>query len=338
MERHRQVERGLPAERGEDRVRPLALQDRRDRPRLERLDVRARRHLRVGHDRRRIGVDEDDLIPLFPQRLGALRAGVVELAGLPDDDGTGPENHDFLQIVASRHSEPPLYHGRRRLGPRCHASRGGVHEIPARVGSKHLGGLQHGSSFSFEPDARARLPFVDRARRRSEPTDGRRTPRLVRLAAAHLRRARVHRVRHRWRDSARRRSEDDLFLEPTVGVHRRDSLLHVWPRRSPRAQSSNPHVGRSRVANRDDRAAAHHLRRPCEQRARDFSGLASSLDLAFGALLAIGGAATAVALDATIMSRETIYVVVPKSQPTLTIAPDIETRRGGGTLGLRGTF
>ncbi|MEO8799809.1 MAG: hypothetical protein ABI551_18080 [Polyangiaceae bacterium] len=62
------------------------------------------------------------------------------------------------------------------------------------------------------------------------------------------------------------------------------------------------------------------------------------LDLAFGALFAVGGAAAVVAIDATIMSRETIYVVVPKSQPTFKVAPDIETRRGGGTLGLRGTF
>ena len=67
-------------------------------------------------------------------------------------------------------------------------------------------------------------------------------------------------------------------------------------------------------------------------------GIAGSLDLFFGSFLAIGGAAAAVAIDATRMSRETKYVVVPRSQSTFTVTPDIESRRGGGTLGLRGTF
>ena len=41
--------------------------------RRERLDVGAVRQLRVGHDRRRVAVDEDDLEPFGAQRLARLR-------------------------------------------------------------------------------------------------------------------------------------------------------------------------------------------------------------------------------------------------------------------------
>ena len=59
--------------------------------------------LRVGHDRRRVRVDEDDVEPLFAQRLRALRAGVVELAGLPDDDGARADEEDALEVGAAGH-------------------------------------------------------------------------------------------------------------------------------------------------------------------------------------------------------------------------------------------
>ena len=61
------------------------------------------RELRVGHDRRRVRVDEDDLVALLAERLGALRPGVVELAGLADDDRPGADDEDLLEVVAARH-------------------------------------------------------------------------------------------------------------------------------------------------------------------------------------------------------------------------------------------
>ena len=90
-ERHRDVERRLAAHRRQHRVRPLALDDQLDELRRHRLDVRPIRELRIGHDRGRIGVDEDDLVALFLQRLRRLRAGVVELGALPDDDRPGAD-------------------------------------------------------------------------------------------------------------------------------------------------------------------------------------------------------------------------------------------------------
>ena len=104
VELQREVQGGLPAEGRQDRVGAFALDDRRERPPLERLDVGARGQLRVGHDRRGVRVDEDDLVPLFPKRLRPLRPGVVELARLPDDDGARADEQYFVQVVASGHA------------------------------------------------------------------------------------------------------------------------------------------------------------------------------------------------------------------------------------------
>ena len=102
-QRHRDVERRLAAHRRENRVRPLLLEDQLDELRRHRLDVRPIRELRIGHDRRRVGVDEDDLVALFLERFRRLRARVVELGGLPDDDRAGADHENSMQVSPSRH-------------------------------------------------------------------------------------------------------------------------------------------------------------------------------------------------------------------------------------------
>ena len=102
-ERDREVERGLAADGRQHRVGPLALDDRCEDFRRQRLDVGPVGDLRVGHDRRRVAVDEDDLEPLGAQRLARLRARVVELARLPDDDRAGADDEDALDIGAFGH-------------------------------------------------------------------------------------------------------------------------------------------------------------------------------------------------------------------------------------------
>ena len=69
----------------------------------DRLDVGDVGHLRVGHDRRRVGVDQDDPVALFAQRLAGLGAGIVELAGLADDDRAGADDQDAVDVGALRH-------------------------------------------------------------------------------------------------------------------------------------------------------------------------------------------------------------------------------------------
>ena len=99
----RQVQRRLAAERREQGVRLLLLDDRRDGVGQQRLDVGRVGELRVGHDRRRVRVDQHDLVALLAQDLAGLHAGVVELGGLADDDRPRPEDQDALDVRALRH-------------------------------------------------------------------------------------------------------------------------------------------------------------------------------------------------------------------------------------------
>jgi hypothetical protein len=65
------------------------------------------RKLRIRHDRRRIGVHEDDAVALLLERLARLRAGIVELARLADHDGTGANDEDRLDVGAFGHFNKP---------------------------------------------------------------------------------------------------------------------------------------------------------------------------------------------------------------------------------------
>ena len=100
---HRQVQTGLAAEGGQQGVGPFGLDHLGHDLPGQGLDVGAVGHFRVGHDRGRIGVDQHDLVALLAQGLAGLGARVVELAGLPDDDGPGTDQQDFLDIVAAWH-------------------------------------------------------------------------------------------------------------------------------------------------------------------------------------------------------------------------------------------
>ena len=103
LQLHRQVEGRLTAQRGQQRVRALDLDDARERGEVERLDVGPRREPRVGHDGGRVAVDQHHLVALVQQHLAGLRTGVVELAGLPDDDRSRADDEDLVQVVAAGH-------------------------------------------------------------------------------------------------------------------------------------------------------------------------------------------------------------------------------------------
>jgi hypothetical protein len=101
--RDRQVDAGLTADRGQQRVGALVLEDLFDHLWEQRLDVGGVGHVGVGHDRRRVGVDQHDAIPLAPQRAAGLGARIVEFAGLADNDRTGAEDQDGADVLAFRH-------------------------------------------------------------------------------------------------------------------------------------------------------------------------------------------------------------------------------------------
>jgi hypothetical protein len=51
----------------------------------------------------RVVVDQDHSVPLLAQRADGLRAAVVELGRLADDDGPGTQDEDALQVGAFGH-------------------------------------------------------------------------------------------------------------------------------------------------------------------------------------------------------------------------------------------
>ncbi|MNJ48472.1 hypothetical protein D3C77_436670 [compost metagenome] len=97
------VQRGLPAHGGQQGVRLLLGDDLLDHLGRDRLDIGGVGHLRVGHDGGRVRVDQDDPVPFRLQRLAGLNAGIVELARLADDDRTGADDQDGLDVCALGH-------------------------------------------------------------------------------------------------------------------------------------------------------------------------------------------------------------------------------------------
>ncbi len=69
----------------------------------DRLDVGGVGEAGVGHDGGGVGVHQDDAIALGLQRLAGLRAGIVELAGLADDDRAGADDQDGVDVGALGH-------------------------------------------------------------------------------------------------------------------------------------------------------------------------------------------------------------------------------------------
>ena len=74
----------------------------------DRLDIGPVGHVRVGHDRRRVRIDQDDTIAFLAQRLAGLRPRIIELARLPDDDRAGADDEDGRDVSPLRHDSSGL--------------------------------------------------------------------------------------------------------------------------------------------------------------------------------------------------------------------------------------
>src|SRR5690348_11579650 len=91
---HAQVESRLAAQAGEDAVRPFSLEDALDTLNGQRLEIDDVRDAGVGHDRRRVAVEQDRAHTLVAQRTARLGSGVIELGGLADDHrATADDQH-----------------------------------------------------------------------------------------------------------------------------------------------------------------------------------------------------------------------------------------------------
>ena len=107
------VQTGLAAQRGQQRVRALFLDYALDKFGGDGLDIGAVGKTRVGHDGRRVGVDQDDLKAILLEHLAGLGAGVVKLAGLADNDGARANDEDALDVSTFRHVSSPRSQSRR---------------------------------------------------------------------------------------------------------------------------------------------------------------------------------------------------------------------------------
>ena len=86
--RHRRIERRLPAERRQERLRAFTHENLLNRLGSDGLNIGAMRKLRIRHDGGRVGVDENDFVSFFGEGLASLDPGIVKFAPLPDNDGT----------------------------------------------------------------------------------------------------------------------------------------------------------------------------------------------------------------------------------------------------------
>ena len=85
-----------PPRVGRSGVGAFLFDDAGQRLRGDRFDVGAVGEVGVGHDGGRVGVEQDDLVAFLLQGLAGLGSGVIELAGLADDDRAGADDEDFL--------------------------------------------------------------------------------------------------------------------------------------------------------------------------------------------------------------------------------------------------
>ncbi|OQB01933.1 MAG: hypothetical protein BWY20_02171 [Spirochaetes bacterium ADurb.Bin215] len=95
----REVEAGLSAEIRQQRVRTFLIDYLLEPIQVERFNVGRVRHNRIGHDRRGIGIDKNDLVALFAKRLARLSTGIIEFACLSDNNRSRPDNQHFPDII-----------------------------------------------------------------------------------------------------------------------------------------------------------------------------------------------------------------------------------------------
>ncbi len=101
----RQVEGGLPTERGQQSIRTLRGDDPLQHTDGQGLDVHGVGDIVVGHDGGGVAVDQHHADPLLTQCPAGLRPGVVELSGLPDDNRPTADDQDATRCRGAARSD-----------------------------------------------------------------------------------------------------------------------------------------------------------------------------------------------------------------------------------------
>ena len=100
---HGGVQGGLASQGGEEGVRLFLGENKFDDLGGDGFDVGSVSKLRVGHDGGRVAVDQDDAVTLFAEGLAGLDPGIVEFAGLTDDNGAGADDEDGFDVGPAGH-------------------------------------------------------------------------------------------------------------------------------------------------------------------------------------------------------------------------------------------
>ena len=106
---HGQVQTHLTAEVGQHGVRLFDVQNALHDFQRHGLDIHMVGHIRVGHDGSGVRVQQNSLDALCFQGAAGLRAGVVKLRSLTNDDRAGANDQHLFDSGVLRHfSVPPL--------------------------------------------------------------------------------------------------------------------------------------------------------------------------------------------------------------------------------------
>ena len=89
---NRSVECGLSAQCRQQRIGAFLFNNRRHHLRGYRLNIGSVRHLRIGHNGCRVGVNQNDSQPFRFEHAASLAPGIVKFAGLADLNRPGTNN------------------------------------------------------------------------------------------------------------------------------------------------------------------------------------------------------------------------------------------------------
>ena len=128
------IETGLAAEIRQQCIRTFLGDDRLNPVGIQRLDVCNVSDLRVRHDGSRIGIDKHNFVAQASQRFAGLCAGIIELTCLANDNRTGSDDQNFMDISSLRHSVSSFWASRSAAG----GSRQGRIMISAPFGASFL--------------------------------------------------------------------------------------------------------------------------------------------------------------------------------------------------------
>src|SRR3546814_21155380 len=106
----------LAAPRGQHRIGLFTLDDLFDSLPCNRFYIRDIGRFGVGHDGRRIAVDQKSAIAFGLQGLAGLGPGIVELAGLSDDDRAGANDKSAFYVCTLWHEAVLFRWDERRVG------------------------------------------------------------------------------------------------------------------------------------------------------------------------------------------------------------------------------